>query len=262
MAAGPVEDITPTSSMSAEARTIGRYRIIERVGRDVLGILYRGVDPALDREVAIKVMAADFESEEDAEEARTRFFNEANAAARLQHPNIVTILECAEDAGVPYTVTEFLRGQCLPARLASGPPLSLPEKIFVVSELCAGLQFAHDNDVVHRGVKPANVWLLDDGTVKLVDFAIVKLLSSTLTHQGEVLDSAYYMAPEQVLGTIVDGRADIFSRQLHSPVVFNDRIDTEADDWAQFTAPAGIRTNQTLPFSCPLAATISSNGPQ
>src|SRR5262249_22818039 len=108
-------------------------------------------------------------------------------------------------------VTEFLRGQNLAARLSSGPPLSLAEKLFVVSELCAGLQFAHDHDVVHRGVKPANVWLLEDGTVKLVDFAIAKLLSSTLTRQGEVLDSAYYMAPEQVLGTTVDGRADIFS---------------------------------------------------
>src|SRR5262245_9056255 len=195
--------------MSAEEKTIGRYRILEHVGRDVLGVLYRGVDPVLDREVAIKVMAADFASEENAEEARARFFKEANGAARLQHPNIVTILDFAEDAGVPYTVTEFLRGQNLAARLSSGPPLSLAEKLFVVSELCAGLQFAHDHDVVHRGVKPANVWLLEDGTVKLVDFAIAKLLSSTLTRQGEVLDSAYYMAPEQVLGTTVDGRADI-----------------------------------------------------
>src|ERR1700720_2579490 len=114
--------------MSVDGQTIGRYRIIERVGRGGMGVLYRAFDPMLDREVAIKVMAADFDSAENADEARARFFREARAAGRLQHRNIVTIFEFAEDAGTPYTVMEFLRGQNLAARISTGPAFSLAEK--------------------------------------------------------------------------------------------------------------------------------------
>jgi serine/threonine-protein kinase len=191
-------------------QTIGRYRIVGRIGRGGMGVLYKGIDPALDREVAIKVMSNSFEGDVDSG-ARARFFREARAAAKLQHRNIVTVFEFAEEEGTPYIVMEFLRGQSLAARLGAGPPLTLEEKLDIVAELCAGLQFAHENGVVHRDVKPGNVWLLDDGTVKLLDFGIAKISSSTLTKQGDVMGSASYMAPEQVSGKSVDGRADIFS---------------------------------------------------
>ena len=189
-------------------RTIGRYEVIDRVGRGGMGVLYRGRDPVLDREVAIKVMAGDFSTDES---ARTRFFREARASARLQHRNIVTIFEFAEDNGTPYIAMEFLRGTSLVHRMKEGPPLTLVQKLDIVSQLCTGLHYAHEQGIVHRDVKPANIWLQDDGTVKLLDFGIAKIAASTMTSAGSVLGSAFYMAPEQVAGREVDGRADVFA---------------------------------------------------
>ena len=173
-----------------------------------MGVLYRGRDPVLDREVAIKVMAGDFSADES---ARSRFFREARASARLQHRNIVTIFEFAEDAGTPYIAMEFLRGQALSHRMGTQPPLTVVQKLDIVTQLLTGLHYAHEQGIVHRDVKPANVWLLDDGTVKLLDFGIAKIAASTMTSAGSVLGSAFYMAPEQVSGREVDGRADVFA---------------------------------------------------
>ena len=191
-----------------QPRTIGRYEVIERVGRGGMGVLYRGRDPVLDREVAIKVMAGDFTADES---ARTRFYREARASARLQHRNIVTIFEFAEDNGTPYISMEFLRGMSLSQRMQSGPPLTLVQKLDIITQLLTGLHYAHEQGIVHRDVKPANIWLLEDGTVKLLDFGIAKIAASTMTSAGSVLGSAFYMAPEQVTGREVDGRADIFA---------------------------------------------------
>ncbi|MGQ0732457.1 MAG: serine/threonine-protein kinase, partial [Acidobacteriota bacterium] len=189
---------------------IGRYKILERVGRGGMGVLLRGVDPVLDREVAIKLMLLDFS--EDTDQMRPRFYREARAAAKLQHPNIVTVFEFAEDNNTPYIVMEFLRGSSLQARMASPLPLSLDEKLNVMAQLCSALNYAHEQGVVHRDIKPANIFLLPDGTVKLLDFGVAKLATSTLTRQGDVLGSASYMSPEQVSGSdSVDGRSDIFS---------------------------------------------------
>lgn len=189
---------------------IGRYAVLDRVGKGGMGVLYRGFDPVLDREVAIKLMHADFS--EDTEQMRPRFYREARAAAKLQHRNIVTIFEFAEESNVPYIVMEFLRGTSLGGRINSQPSLTLDDKLNVVAQLCDGLSYAHEQGVVHRDVKPDNVFLLEDGSVKLLDFGIAKLTTSTLTRQGDVLGSASYMSPEQVSGSeSVDGRADIFS---------------------------------------------------
>jgi serine/threonine-protein kinase len=189
---------------------IGRYQVLERVGKGGMGVLYRGFDPVLDREVAIKLMLTDFS--EDTEQMRPRFYREARAAAKLNHRNIVTIFEFAEESNIPYIVMEFLRGTPLGGRMAAGSPLSLDDKLNVVAQLCDGLTYAHEQGVVHRDVKPDNVFILEDGTVKLLDFGIAKLTSSNLTRQGDVLGSASYMSPEQVGGSdSVDGRADVFS---------------------------------------------------
>jgi eukaryotic-like serine/threonine-protein kinase len=191
-----------------QPRTIGRYEVLDRVGRGGMGVLYRGRDPVLDREVAIKVMAGDFSTDES---ARTRFYREARASARLQHRNIVTIYEFAEDNGTPYIAMEFLRGQSLQQRMQGGTPPTLVQKLDIVTQLLTGLHYAHEQGIVHRDVKPANIWLLEDGTVKLLDFGIAKIAASTMTSAGSVLGSAFYMAPEQVTGKDVDGRADIFA---------------------------------------------------
>ena len=189
---------------------IGRYRVLERVGKGGMGVLYRGFDPVLNREVAIKLMHTDFSG--DTTQMRARFFREARAAATLQHRNIVTIFEFAEESNIPYIVMEFLKGTPLGARMRQQPPLTLDDKMNVVAQLCDGLSYAHEQGVVHRDVKPDNVFLLEDGSVKLLDFGIAKLTSSRLTQPGDVLGSASYMSPEQVGGSeSVDGRADVFS---------------------------------------------------
>ena len=197
-------------SSAATPAKIGRYQILERVGRGGMGVLYRGHDPILDREVAIKVMLADFS--EDTEQMRPRFYREAKAVAKLQHRNIVTIFEFAEENQQPHIVMEFLRGLPLSVRMEQTPPLTLDDKLDVVAQLCNGLGYAHTQGIVHRDVKPANVFVLEDGTVKLLDFGIAKLATSTLTRQGDVLGSAPYMSPEQVAGTQdLDGRSDVWS---------------------------------------------------
>jgi len=188
---------------------IGRYRLVERVGRGAMGVLYRVIDPVLDREVAIKLMLLDFS--EDKEQMRARFFREARAIAKLQHRNIVTVFEFAEENNTPYIVMEYLNGSSLASRMASPRPLSLDEKLGITIQLCDALNYAHQQGVVHRDVKPANVFLLSDGSVKLLDFGIAKLQSSTLTRTAEVFGSVAYMSPEQVASSNVDGRADIFS---------------------------------------------------
>jgi len=175
-----------------------------------MGVLYRGVDSVLDREVAIKVMLVDFS--DDTEQMRPRFYREAQAAAKLQHSNIVTIFEFAEDHNTPYIVMEFLRGTPLDARMASPLPLTLDDKLNIVAQLCNALNYAHEQGVVHRDIKPANLFILPDGTVKLLDFGVAKLTTSTLTRQGDILGSVSYMSPEQVSGSeSLDGRSDIFS---------------------------------------------------
>ena len=189
---------------------IGRYQILERVGKGGMGVLFRGYDPVLDREVAVKVMLADFS--DDTEQMRPRFYREAKSAAKLQHRNIVTVFEFAEENNQPHIVMEFLRGSPLSSRMEEQPPLTLDDKLDIVAQLCSGLGYAHSQGVVHRDVKPANVFLLQDGTVKLLDFGIAKLATSTLTRQGDVVGSAPYMSPEQIAGAQdLDGRSDVWS---------------------------------------------------
>ena len=187
---------------------IGRYEVIERVGRGGMGAVYLGRDTVLEREVAIKVMSADFAADDT---SRPRFYREARAAAKLQHRNIVTIFEFGEEDDTPFIVMEFLRGQDLSKRMRAEPLLTIEQKVDIIAELCTGLHFAHEQGVIHRDVKPANIWLVPDGSVKLLDFGIAKFSSSTMTRQGSVLGSISYMSPEQVNGLDVDGRADVFS---------------------------------------------------
>ena len=208
---------------------IGRYQVLERVGKGGMGVLYRAFDPVLDREVAVKVMLADFT--DDTDQMRPRFYREAKAAAKLQHRNIVTVFEFAEENNQPHIVMEFLRGIQLGTRMTESPPLTLPDKLDIVAQLCSGLGYAHTQGVVHRDVKPANVFLLTDGTVKLLDFGIAKVATSTLTQQGDVLGSAPYMSPEQLSGNQkLDGRSDVWSTGVLLYELLAGRKPFEGDD--------------------------------
>ena len=187
---------------------IGKYKIHRLVARGGMGVLYLAHDPDLDREVAIKVMSEDIMRDE---QARARFYREARAAARLQHRNIVTVFDFAHDGDIPYFVMEFLRGESLSQRLRQGAAQTLLMKLDLAIQLCEGLHFAHGEGVIHRDVKPANIWLLEDGGVKLLDFGIAKSSTGTLTLGSSVVGSAGYMSPEQIEGQPIDGRSDLFS---------------------------------------------------
>jgi serine/threonine protein kinase len=191
-------------------KTIGRYDIVELVGRGGMGVLYRARDPQLERDVALKMMHVDFTLDTT---ARERFQREARAIARLQHRNVVTIHELGEVEGAPYIVMEFLGGQDLEALLKSGDYLrmSLPQKLDIAIQLCEGLAYAHEQGIVHRDIKPGNVRVLEDGSVKILDFGIAKFAMSSVTQSATVLGTPSYMAPEQIMSQPVDGRADLFA---------------------------------------------------
>ncbi len=189
-------------------RQIGKYVVLSRLGRGGMGLVYRARDETLDRDVAVKILTLEgsFDSE-----SRKRFEVEAKAAARLQHPNIVTIYELGEDRGVPFIAMELLQGIDLDSLLRSGEALLLEERLDVMIQVCRGLAYAHTHGVVHRDIKPSNIRLLDDGSVKIMDFGIAKLGGMALTQSGMMVGTAHYMSPEQVRGRPLDGRSDVFS---------------------------------------------------
>ncbi len=189
-------------------RRIGRYLVTGRIGRGGMGMVYRGLDPALEREVAIKTLTVEGALDE---ESRKRFAVEAKAAAKLQHRNIVTVFELGEDRGVPFIAMELLPGLDLEALVRSGEELLLAERLEIVIQVCRGLAYAHEHKIVHRDIKPSNIRLLDDGTAKIMDFGIAKLGGTQLTRAGMMVGTVHYMSPEQVRGQPLDGRSDVFS---------------------------------------------------
>ncbi len=194
-----------------EARTqtrIGRYLLTGSIGRGGMGKVYRGLDEALEREVAVKTLTTEGSLDE---ESRKRFQIEAKAAAKLQHPNIVTVFELGEDRGVAFIAMELLPGIDLEGVIRSRESLLLKEKLDIVIQVCRGLAFAHEHGIIHRDIKPSNIRLLDDGTAKIMDFGIAKLGGTTLTKTGMMVGTVHYMSPEQVRGKTLDGRSDVFS---------------------------------------------------
>lgn len=187
--------------------TIGRYRIVDRVGKGAMGMVYSAVDEKMDRQVAIKVMMADLEGEP---ETKARFYREAQAAAKLVHPNIITIFDIGEADGRSFIVMELLRGRPLVDFLKSAE-IGLERKLDLMIQLCEGLSIAHANGVFHRDIKPGNIFVLADGLLKVLDFGIARLASSNMTTSGFIVGTPDYMSPEQARGKSVDCRSDIFS---------------------------------------------------
>ncbi len=188
---------------------IGKYQILSRIGKGGMGSVFRAYDPMLDRAVALKIIS----SEADAtEELRTRFFREAQACARLSHPNIVTIHDLGEAEGTLFIVMELLEGEELLQIIAQHRFVHLEEKLAVMLQVCEGLDFAHQKGIVHRDVKPSNIFVLRNGQVKILDFGIAHIEGSGtgLTRAGVIMGTIRYMAPEQVRGR-ADQRSDIFS---------------------------------------------------
>ena len=186
----------------------GRYHVVEELGSGAMGVVYLGVDPRLARPVAIKVMRdTELLEPKEREQFRARFQREAEAAGRISHPDIVQIY----DVGPSYLVMEYLEGQTLTAALEASAGLTARQVGSLVLRLADAIDFAHQHGIVHRDIKPGNIMLLNDGGVKVTDFGVARIESSTLTAAGAVLGSIRYMAPEQMMGEPVDARADIFS---------------------------------------------------
>ena len=187
---------------------IGRYELRDKLGQGGMGVVYRAFDTLLQRVVAVKVISATIDGNP---ELRERFFREARAAGQLSHRNIITIHDLGEDEGVPYLAMEYLEGEDLQRRMAGHDRMSLSHKLDLSIEVCQGLEFAHNHNVVHRDIKPANIFITDNGTVKLLDFGLARLVTSELTHSNMMMGTLNYMAPEQVRGERADHRSDIFA---------------------------------------------------
>jgi len=192
--------------------SFGRYRVLREVGRGAMGVLYLARDDKIGRNVAIKTLHLDAGLPEgDRKEISERFNREARAAGMLSHPNIVTVYDVGEEGDGFYIAMEYLEGATL-TEVTSEGPLSIPRATDIITQVLSALSYAHSHDVVHRDIKPDNVFLLPDGRVKVVDFGIARITStSTMTQVGQVMGTPGYMSPEQVKGEAVGPPSDIFS---------------------------------------------------
>jgi tetratricopeptide (TPR) repeat protein len=191
-----------------DQQRIGKYDLVAKIGEGAMGEVHKAHDPVLNRHVAVKTMSALLTADE---ELVQRFRREAQSAARLNHPNIVTIFDFAEDQGKFYMAMELLEGEDLKDVIARNGLNDLWDKVEVMEQICDGLAFAHAQGVVHRDLKPANIRILPNGRVKIMDFGLARLDTSDMTRAGMVMGTPNYMSPEQVRGLKADQRSDIFS---------------------------------------------------
>ncbi|MEO6623463.1 MAG: protein kinase, partial [Burkholderiaceae bacterium] len=193
---------------------LGRYDIVRVLGKGAMGLVYEARDPNLDRRVAIKTIKVENLPEEAVAEYEARFRTEARSAARLQHPNIVSVYDSERHGDTAYLVMEFVQGEDLKHHLDGGRQYSLEQSLAIVRDLLAALEYAHKQNVVHRDVKPANLLMVESsGRVKLTDFGVARIQDSgELTRtKGSMVGTLKYMAPEQVRGKAIDFRADLFA---------------------------------------------------
>jgi eukaryotic-like serine/threonine-protein kinase len=195
--------------LSATVPQIGRYRLERELGRGGMAVVYRGVDEELGRTVAVKLLSDHLA---DDKEIRTRFLREARIAAALNHPNVVDVYDLGERDGLPFIVMELVEGETLAGLLAREGRLEPRRAVELALQACAGLEHAHRAGMVHRDVKPGNLLLRRDGTVKIADFGIARLADSAtrLTQVGTILGTAAYLAPEQADGGKVSAATDVY----------------------------------------------------
>jgi serine/threonine-protein kinase len=198
---------------AVEKPMLGRYQVEKELGKGAMGVVYLGKDPKIGRVVAIKTMALGQEFEgEELDDARERFFREAETAGRLQHQNIVTIFDAGEEHDLAYIAMEFLKGKDLVDYCKDGRLLPVPKVLSIVIRIAEALAYAHKQNVVHRDIKPANImYEPESDTVKVTDFGIARITDSSKTKTGLVLGTPSFMSPEQIAGKKIDGRSDLYS---------------------------------------------------
>ena len=193
--------------------TLGRYRILRKLGAGAMGEVFLASDPHIDRQLAIKTVLLGGPGGLEDEERRVRLMREAKAAGRLVHPHVVTLFDAGDADGVFYLAFEFVDGPDLAARVRVPPPLTLGQVLRIGRQAAEGLDAAHRQGIVHRDIKPSNLLLDAAGQVKISDFGIAKMLgqATELTQTGSVVGSPHYLSPEQIRGEELDGRSDLFS---------------------------------------------------
>jgi serine/threonine-protein kinase len=219
MVAQPVLVAQPAKAIASKAgeplpvKQLGRYRLEREIGRGAMGVVYLGRDMAINRLVAIKAIPLAIEfSDSELHEARVRFFREAETAGRLNHPNIVTIYDVGEEAGLAYIAMEYLQGQHLSNHVSSNQLLEPRKVIELIGRTADALGFAHKQQVVHRDIKPANLMYDPNGDIlKITDFGIARITGAGSTRTGIVLGTPSFMSPEQLEGRTVTGHSDLFS---------------------------------------------------
>ena len=190
---------------------LGKYRIDSVLGKGAMGVVYKAFDPYIERIVALKTIRKELLSDAQHAELVGRFKNEAQAAGRLNHPSIVAVYDYGEDDESAYIAMEFVDGTPLNTLMVADRPTD-PARIYAwMSDLLRALAYAHERGVVHRDIKPANLLITRIAQIKISDFGIARIESSTLTQTGSMIGTPSYMSPEQFRGETVDGRSDVFS---------------------------------------------------
>ncbi len=202
----------PASADQAELKSLGRYQITGTLGKGAMGLVYRGIDPAINRPVALKTIRLDFVNDpNEMEELKERLYREAQAAGKLSHPNIVTIYDVGSEGPLQYIAMEFLEGVTLEGLIKKKTKFNYRIISSIITQICAALEYAHERGIVHRDIKPANVMVLNDYKIKVMDFGIARIDSNSMTKTGIAMGTPNYISPEQLRGLPIDGRADIFS---------------------------------------------------
>lgn len=200
------------AAQNSPPSALGRYKVLKELGRGSMGVVYLGKDPTIQRFVAIKTMRLDEDDDRDKlQEVKARFFREAESTGRLSHPNIVTIFDAGEENDLGYIAMEMLQGTTLKQWSRKPNLLPLEKVIPILVTVAEAMDYAHQQGIVHRDIKPANIMLTTDEVVKVMDFGIAKMATSSKTQTNIVLGTPTYMSPEQIAGKKVDGRSDIFS---------------------------------------------------
>ncbi|MEI9969839.1 MAG: protein kinase [Terracidiphilus sp.] len=199
-----------------DPKVIGRYEIVEELGRGAMGSVFKARDPAVGRIVALKTIHTTALEGAQSDEYRTRFYREARASGVLAHPGIVPVFDVGDDAGVPFLVMEFVEGRNLADVIKKGERYTLDRVSEVVQQIAEALGYAHRQGVIHRDIKPANILMTSKAVYgserpRITDFGIAKLASSDITTTGQLLGTPSFMPPEQFTGSPIDGRADLFS---------------------------------------------------
>jgi serine/threonine-protein kinase len=199
-----------------DPKVIGRYEIVEELGRGAMGSVFKARDPAVGRIVALKTIHTTALEGAQSEEYRTRFYREARASGVLAHPGIVPVFDVGDDAGVPFLVMEFVDGRNLADVIKKGERYTLDRVCEIVQQVAEALGYAHRQGVIHRDIKPANILMTSKAVYgserpRITDFGIAKLASSDITTTGQLLGTPSFMPPEQFTGSPIDGRADLFS---------------------------------------------------